>query len=330
MTVNYIVTAGLSILVITIYYLTVYEPSDDPFDKAEKETILSRCNPVDNLILGGVRSVARWLLKNLVGSDRVAHRLIVRIEKILIKVCFPCMGLLASYGQTLRVSLHRLVLTLTLEKCILVMSDLQTVTGFAILVSGYTQLECGLSSLEWRAILDLAWFSYITQLSCLTVLQDHLYTHTFERFWRLLATGALATLLAVGLLLTGNPMWNIPGDSRPAICKLGCYEDYDYAVDISLSAFRTSIISAVFVMVAFISRVVRLHKFLKVRTLGQAIYWLDFQGRQLLWVLFKWFCTGESIYSLKRSLIYRPLFGIFVTLRLLFVSWASFAVEVSF
>lgn len=210
------------------------------------------------------------------------------------------------------------------------MSDLQTVTGFAIIVSGYTQLQCGLSTLEWRAILDLAWFAYITQLSCLTVLQDHLYTHTFERFWRLLATGALATLLAIGSLLTANPKWNIPGDSRPAICQLGCYEDSKDRIEFSSSAFRTSILSAIFVMVAFISRVVRLHKFLKVRTLGQATYWLDFQGRQFLWILFKWFCARESIYSLKRSLIYRPVFGILVTLRLLLVSWASFAVEVSF
>jgi hypothetical protein len=211
------------------------------------------------------------------------------------------------------------------------MSDLQTVTGFAILVSGYTQLECGLDTSKWRAILDLAWFAYITQLSCLTILQDHLYTHTFERSWRLLATGALATLLAVGLLLTANPMWYQPDDSRPAICKLGCYTGDESTLNLfSLQAIQTSIISAVFVVVAFISRVVRLHKVLSVGILGQATYWLDFRGRQLLWVLFKWLCAGESIYSLKRSLIYRPLFGVFITLRLLLVSWASFAVEVSY
>jgi hypothetical protein len=209
------------------------------------------------------------------------------------------------------------------------MSDLQTVTGFAILVSGYTQLECGLDASKWRAILDLAWFAYITQLSCLTILQDHLYTHTFERSWRLLATGALATLLAVGLLLTANPMWYEQDGSIPAICKLGCYEGDEGTLKYSLQAIQTSIVSAVFVVVAFISRVVRLHKVLSSGILGRAIYWLDSKGRQLLWVLFKWLCAGESIYSLKRSLVYRPLFGAFITLRLLLVSWASFAVEVS-
>ncbi|KAJ6052295.1 Methylthioribulose-1-phosphate dehydratase [Penicillium canescens] len=267
--INYIATAGLSILIIPIYYVTVYDPSHDPFDKAGEKTILARSNPVDNFILGGLRSGTRYLLKHL-RSNQMRPHASVRIANILIK-------------------------------CILVMSDLQTVTGFAILISGYTQLECGLDTSKWRAILGLTWFAYITQLSCLTILQDHLYTHTFERSWRLLATGALATLLAVGLLLTANPMWYDPDDSRPAIF---------------------------FVVVAFISRVVRLHKVLSIGILGQAIYWLDSQGRQLLWVLFKWLCAGESIYSLKRSLIYRPLFGAFKTLRLLLVSWASFAVEV--
>ncbi|KAJ6062818.1 Methylthioribulose-1-phosphate dehydratase [Penicillium canescens] len=276
--INYIATAGLSILIIPIYYVTVYDPSHDPFDKAGEKTILARSNPVDNFILGGLRSGTRYLLKHL-RSNQMRPHASVRIANILIK-------------------------------CILVMSDLQTVTGFAILISGYTQLECGLDTSKWRAILGLTWFAYITQLSCLTILQDHLYTHTFERSWRLLATGALATLLAVGLLLTANPMWYDPDDSRPAI------------------SIQTSIASAVFVVVAFISRVVRLHKVLSIGILGQAIYWLDSQGRQLLWVLFKWLCAGESIYSLKRSLIYRPLFGAFKTLRLLLVSWASFAVEV--
>ncbi|KAJ6049734.1 Methylthioribulose-1-phosphate dehydratase [Penicillium canescens] len=313
--INYIATAGLSILIIPIYYVTVYDPSHDPFDKAGEKTILARSNPVDNFILGGLRSGTRYLLKHL-RSNQMRPHASVRIANILIKVCF----FLKFASCPIRVPFLALLVSNNADaqrKCILVMSDLQTVTGFAILISGYTQLECGLDTSKWRAILGLTWFAYITQLSCLTILQDHLYTHTFERSWRLLATGALATLLAVGLLLTANPMWYDPDDSRPAICKLGCYE-----------AIQTSIASAVFVVVAFISRVVRLHKVLSIGILGQAIYWLDSQGRQLLWVLFKWLCAGESIYSLKRSLIYRPLFGAFKTLRLLLVSWASFAVEV--
>jgi hypothetical protein len=208
------------------------------------------------------------------------------------------------------------------------MSDLQTVTGFAILVSGYTQLECGLTWTEWRAILDLAWFAYVTQLSCLAILQDHFYTHTFERFWRLLATGILATLLAVGLLLTTTPGWYEQNDSRPAICKLGYYKGEKDADEYTLRAINTTIVSASFVVAAFISRVVRLHEFLSVGILRRSISWLDFWMRQLLWILFKWTCTGQSIYSFKRSLIYRPLLAIYVTLHLLLVSWASFAVEV--
>lgn len=211
------------------------------------------------------------------------------------------------------------------------MSDLQIATGFAILLSGFAQLHCGLVAFKWRAILDLAWFSCLTHLVCLTMLRGYLHAHTFERLWRLFATGSLAALLAVGLLFTANSDWDRVfrlKDNAPTLCIIGCNRSRSSVGD--PVSFWTPVISATFLVVAFVSRVVRLHKVLSVDTFGRASDWLDFQGRRLLWVFFRLFCTEGDVYSLKRSLAYRPLFGIFMTLRLLLDLWASFAFEVCY
>lgn len=54
------------------------------------------------------------------------------------------------------------------------MSDLQILTGISILISGYAQLECGLSCYHWQVLVYLAWFSSLTHLSCLTLLRNYL------------------------------------------------------------------------------------------------------------------------------------------------------------
>lgn len=211
------------------------------------------------------------------------------------------------------------------------MSDLQIVTGFAILLSGFAQLKCGLAALKWRVILDLAWFSCLTHLSCMTMLRKYLHTHTFERLWRLLAMGALATFMAVGLLFTANYHWSYArsNGTAPAICIIGCYREHTLRWE-SLATFWTPIMSAIAVTFAFASRVVKLHKVLYVDVFCQATNWLDRQGRRLLRISFRLFCTGGDVYSLKRSFGYRPLLGVFMTLRLLLDLWTSLAFEVCF
>lgn len=220
------------------------------------------------------------------------------------------------------------------------MSDLQIVTGFAILLSGFAQFQCGLAALKWRTILDLAWFSCLTHLLCLTMLRRHLHTHTFQRIWRLFAMGVLAALLAAGLLITANPKWLLLSEdtkATPTICIVGCYlkpgpnkewvESMESIPSVEswqpLEWFWTPVISASFVMVAFVFQVVRLHKTLSVGV-SRATKWLDGQMQRLLWVLFRILCTEGDICSLG----YRPIFGIVMILRFVLDSWASFPVEV--
>lgn len=109
------------------------------------------------------------------------------------------------------------------------------------------------------------------------------------------AMGALATILVVGLLFTANVEW-IYGlnDNALAICIIGCDRISEDSWG-SLVFFWTPVIFAIFVVVAFVSRVVRLHKVLSVGIFGRASDWLDYQGRRLLWIFFRLFCTEGDI-----------------------------------
>lgn len=55
----------------------------------------------------------------------------------------------------------------------LTMSDFQLITGLAILISGFTQLQTGISAYHWQRLVQLAWFSSVTHLCCLTALRDY-------------------------------------------------------------------------------------------------------------------------------------------------------------
>ena len=117
------------------------------------------------------------------------------------------------------------------------MSDTQLVTGFSILISGFVQLRQGLQSYHWLAIVDLAWFSSITHLACLTFLRSHLRNHSLERTLRVMAMASLAIMLIVALSFTSTYWWalvygyeaykglgyltDVDTIHHPAICHLG-------------------------------------------------------------------------------------------------------------
>ncbi|OQD91487.1 hypothetical protein PENSOL_c053G11279 [Penicillium solitum] len=321
--ISYILTAALAVFIIIVYYVVVYDPLVDPFDAdadadadaAQEGAMRDHINPLDDFLLKWLRSGPAYISKQGLGSRKLlSPRARSRLERVLIK-------------------------------CLLIMSDLQIVTGFALLLSGFSQLQRGLEALKWRTILDLAWFSCLTHLACLTMLRRHLHTHTIERVWRLFAMGILAALLAAGLLPTANPKWLLLSEdakATPAICILGCYlkpepnrEWREYILLVADQSywhpsqwFWPPVISASFVVVAFVFRVVRLYKSLSL-SVNRAAKWLDNQMQRFLWLLFRTLCKEGEIYSLKRSLVYRPVFGIVMTWRFVLVLLASFALEVS-
>ena len=86
-------------------------------------------------------------------------------------------------------------------------SDQQLVTGIAILISGYAQLYCGLSSFHWQMIVYLAWFSSLTHLTTLTVLRQYFRDNPASRLWRAILMLVMVTMLGIALLPTGDASW---------------------------------------------------------------------------------------------------------------------------
>ncbi|KAJ2979292.1 hypothetical protein NQ176_g3350 [Zarea fungicola] len=154
-------------------------------------------------------------------------------------------------------------------KCVLAMSDLQILTGYSILISGYLQLNCGLSAYHWQMLVNLAWFSSLTHLSCLTFLRSYLYHRHVERTWRLIAMGLLIVLLVFALIPTGNYAWGPAGsNSRSASATPGptpsdyarCHYFYGPRDIVDNLTFVSMILSVLLVVCGFLIRLVKLHR----------------------------------------------------------------------
>ncbi|KZN88534.1 hypothetical protein EN45_071090 [Penicillium chrysogenum] len=250
---NYVATAGIAVLLIIIHFFVVYEPALDPFRKTDYPLNQSfRPNPIDTIILRTVRRIP----KRLMGARKV------RVNSQVGK------------GFT---------------ECILAMSDLQIVTGLSILISGYTQLPQGLSSFHWMVIVDLAWFSSLTHLACLTLLRNHLYNHSMQRIWRLLCMAVLVILLTVALSFTGGYDWTSSHRSN-----------YIYK-GTAFNVIRPAMCHPSSMVFGFVARIIRLHKAISVGVWGKSRAKLSIQARRLLSIAFAWSCLGSSHKSLKHG-----------------------------
>lgn len=204
------------------------------------------------------------------------------------------------------------------------MGDLQLVTGFSILISGAVQLSCGLTVYEWQIAVYLAWFSCLTHLSCLMVLRSYLYVHTFGRTWRLVAMGVLAILLIVGLLPTANYADLFNSRPRPSDYAK-CYLKIRPSSDIALCSMVLSVLT---IAIGFISRVMKLHKIISVTLWGGLRIRASLRARAILRVIYKRCTTSGPVQGLRFSLVYRPLFTVFLVARFALDAWVSMFVEV--
>ena len=208
------------------------------------------------------------------------------------------------------------------------MSDVQIVTGFSILISGFLQLRCGLTTFYWQVIVYLAWFSSLTHLSCLTLLRNHLHNHAAERRLRLFAMGGLATLLVVGLSFTGNYYWEVDASiPRPRLEDLAmCYLPYTPRLNLTL---WTMVVSTLIIVFAFASRVIKLHRALSIDIFGRARAQLSKQARKILHFVYVRCDIPGSAASLRRALGYRPLLATYLVVRFLLDGWSSLLLEAS-
>lgn len=211
------------------------------------------------------------------------------------------------------------------------MSDLQILTGCAILITAYGQLSQGLTCWHWQQIVYLAWFSLLANQACLIAAQSRLYRFTGERYVRLLSSLVMTVMLMVAIYPTVSYSWS-PWDSHPrpapgdpAICYFTKSNGDHQASEASTA------MSMVLVGFGFVMRSIRLHQWASVNVLGRLRRKLDRVLRKKLMSLYAWSEPNhQSPFSsaIRRYVIYRPLFAMFIALRSIYELCASMFFEV--
>ncbi|KAH7327769.1 hypothetical protein B0I35DRAFT_403234 [Stachybotrys elegans] len=212
------------------------------------------------------------------------------------------------------------------------MSDLQILTGLSILISGFMQLRCGLSRYHWQILVDLAWFTCLTHLSCLTHLRHHLSNRPGERIWRLIAMGAIVILLILAMIPTGGydiADWDLdehqgvsPADY--AICYFTPPTSFAQSTTISM------LMSILMLFFGFLSRVLKAYKFVSVGVIAKATRWTGVKMRLGLCKIHKRLHLNEEprTLSLRRTMLYWPILTIFLSVRVSLDVWTSVMFEV--
>ena len=80
---------------------------------------------------------------------------------------------------------------------LLTYSDLQAITGIAILLAGYLQLPNGIQVYHWQVLTNLAWFSSVTHIATLTSLRGYFKKRRKLAYCRITAMGINLILLGV-------------------------------------------------------------------------------------------------------------------------------------
>ncbi|KAK2762038.1 hypothetical protein CKAH01_16235 [Colletotrichum kahawae] len=164
--VGFIGTAYLVFLLVTVSYFLAFDPGENPF-KGRITADEDAENP-------------RWK------PNPIHQRLIAWLRK-------PSL-LMPSTRERLRAAF---------DEAIILLCDIQIVTGIGILVSGYMLLKCGLDACHWQIVVYLAWFSTVTHLSGLNISRGLLNTTPWAKYVRVFLMLALLVLVNVGLLPTG-------------------------------------------------------------------------------------------------------------------------------
>ena len=190
-----------------------------------------------------------------------------------------------------------------LQGAVLTFSDLQVMTGIAILISAYSQISCGLQYYHWQIAVDLALFSSITHLTTLTCLRRYFQKRRALRVWRLVCMAIIGVLLSVALGSTGYPIYDYFGNGSswegaiPAWCLFQGFgpedgsAEYDWLYTVILLGYLT---------VSYINRAI--HLFPKSTSKARRSF-----RRLLSEVCIRWLTSLRD-----RALISRSLFWIFM------------------
>ncbi|KAK0614494.1 hypothetical protein B0T14DRAFT_499752 [Immersiella caudata] len=167
-------TAWLAIGLLLAYYFLAFDPALDPLRSgpiSDPQPQVPRPNPVDASFHRLRSSITRVVSKRIRSPKR---------EEMSEK------------------------LSIIFSQAVMTMSDLQIISGIAILISGYATLPQAMSVYYWKFILRFAWFSTITHLAALTCLRTYLFRNTSKRIIRLTLMLFLALILLIAMFFTGR------------------------------------------------------------------------------------------------------------------------------
>lgn len=218
----------------------------------------------------------------------------------------------------------------------LIISDFQLLTGLSIMISGFTQLRCGISVYHWHKIVRLAWFASITHFCCLTFLRDYLHKHKLAQLWRIPGMVVLVILLSIGLIPTAQYTWYfadamVPEEvelfvSKPAICSFFPHQrSSDFT---NRAGNQRAAISITLLIFGMSVRLCRLYQTptdlcLNIRR------WCSAHSRNFLEKIHSWCSFSSRLPILMTIFLYRPLLTVFLCYRVLFDIVSSRAFEVN-
>ncbi|KAJ4226542.1 hypothetical protein NW760_008618 [Fusarium oxysporum] len=197
-TLAFVLTAWMVVLVLIGYYLKAFDPKLDPFRKEGTQKLSKYPNSVDYFVNN--------LLQKVPGLGNDSSNPV------------PCRSL--RLGGIF-------------NNCVLMFADIQSFTALAILISAYVAMGCDIVAYHWQYMIYLAWMASVTHLASLSFLRNHLTNNFVKCIWRLTAMAVIQILLsvAVGLATTfGDNPWYREADQligievppaeggRPAIC----------------------------------------------------------------------------------------------------------------
>ena len=178
--------------------------------------------------------------------------------------------------------------TAAMEASVLMFSDMQVITGMAILLCGYTQLRNGLSSYHWEIIVSLAWFSSLTHLATLTSLRDYFRARPAMALCRAGFMGVVLVTLAISFGTTGYiPQFgSTESPSWPASClfspksmsKVGASDPRANFGNRPLFNQPLVLLSILFLVLSYLTRVTRIFN----PTAGLAKRWLGITPRRIM------------------------------------------------
>ncbi|KAF4956049.1 hypothetical protein FGADI_4074 [Fusarium gaditjirri] len=201
-TLAFVITAWMVVIVLIGYYLKVFDPRLDPFRKEGTQKSTKYPNSIDYSV----------------------HEIFQRLPW------------LEHHSKSISSRSSRL--GTVLNACVLMFADVQIFTPVAILVGAYASVGCDIVAYHWQYMIYLAWLASVTHLASLSFLRNHLANNPAKRIWRLVAMCTIQVMLAVavGLSMTfnGDPWLNSQG-GRPAICY---FED---RIDTSSVTFQSAI-----------------------------------------------------------------------------------------